>query len=90
MNYPGLALERPIFSFQRVVFGTSMKIEWRGARRGEDVLYIYVNYIHPELRIWNCRFRSGKGAKPIWRENRESTREHRGSKREHRGSRWKH
>jgi len=44
MKYPGLALERPTFSFQRVVFGKLMKIEWRGARSGEDVIYIYIVY----------------------------------------------
>ena len=56
--------------------------------------FIYIYYIHPELRIGNCRFRSGKGAGPLQREHRGSkgeqrgsTREQRGSTREHRGSR---
>ena len=29
----------------------------------QRLLYIY--YIHPELRISNCHFRSGKGAGPL-------------------------
>ena len=32
-------------------------------------IYIYIYYIHPQLRIENCRFRSGKGARPLWREH---------------------
>ena len=26
---------------------------------------VYIYYIHPELRIENCRFRSGQGARPL-------------------------
>jgi len=54
---------------------------------------IYIYYIHPELRIGDFRFRSGKGARPLEREQRGSRGEHQGSKgeqggapREHRGS----
>jgi len=30
-----------------------------------EVSIIYIYYIHPELRIENYRFRSGKGAGPL-------------------------
>jgi len=33
---------------------------------------IYIYYMHPELRIGNCRFGSGKGAGPLYREQRGS------------------
>ena len=29
------------------------------------LIYIYIYYIHPELRIRNCRFGSGKGVGPL-------------------------
>ncbi len=48
------------------------------AKGNYRVIYIY--YIHPKLRIRDCRFRSGKGAGPLLRE-------HRGSKGEHQWSR---
>ena len=28
-------------------------------------IYMYIYYIHPELRIWDCLFRSRKGAGPL-------------------------
>ena len=60
-------------------------------------IYIYVcvcvcvcacmYYIHPEVRIGGCRFRLGKGARPLWREHRGSRGEHRGSRRLNEGAR---
>jgi hypothetical protein len=50
---------------------------------------IYIYYIHPELRIGNCRFRSGKGAEGAAREQGGAAREQggaRGSRGEQRGS----
>ena len=29
------------------------------------ILFIYMDYIHPELKIGGCRSGSGKGAKPL-------------------------
>ena len=55
-----------------------------GCAGGFGVLYIY--YIYPELRIGNFRFRSGKGAGPLWREQRGSKGEQRGSTEGARGS----
>ncbi len=37
------------------------------------MLYIYIYYTIPELRIENCRFGLGKGAGPLQREQRGST-----------------
>ena len=31
-----------------------------------------IAYIHPELRIWDCLLRLGKGAGLFWREQRGS------------------
>lgn len=42
--------------------------------------HLYISYIQPELRISDYRFGQGKGAEPLHREHRESTREHKGSK----------
>jgi hypothetical protein len=39
------------------------KTEISNPKFGVDIIYIY--YIHPELRIGNCRFRSRKGAGPL-------------------------
>lgn len=51
---------------------------------------MYIHYIHPELRISNCRSRTGKGAGPLWREHRGSTEgargEHGGVSSEHYGA----
>ena len=52
--------------------------------------HTYIYYIHPKLRIQNCRFGSGKGAGPLLEERRGSKGERRGSKREHRGSKREH
>ena len=52
---------------------------------GKDSIYrkdIYIYYIHPELRIGNCCFCSGKGARPLQREHRGSRGEHIKFKRE--------
>lgn len=50
-------------------------------------IYIYIHYIHPELRIEDRRSESEKRAWPLWREQRgstgENTREHEG---EHEGA----
>ena len=37
---------------------------WMGFVRRDDegMRYIYIHYIHPELRIGDCRSGSGKGA----------------------------
>ena len=34
--------------------------------------YKYIYYIHPELRISDCRYGTGEGAEPLWREQRGS------------------
>ena len=41
---------------------------------------LYMYYIHPELRIGNCRFRSEKGARGSKNEQGGAAREQRGSK----------
>ncbi len=47
-------------------------------------------YIFPELRIGDCRFRSGKGARPLYREHRGSRGEQRGSSEGTAGSKREH
>ena len=48
---------------------------------GQDyrILKIYIYYTPPELRIKNSRFRSGKGAEPLLREQGGASREQGGS-----------
>ena len=53
---------------------------------GEIINEKYIYYIHPELRIRGCGFRSEKGAGPLSREHRGSTREHRASTGAHQAS----
>ena len=55
------------------------KVEGKGGALLEVLVYIYIYYIHPELRMSNRPSGTGKGEGPLWREQRGSTGEHYGA-----------
>ena len=59
---------------------TTVDVDTNLIRKNRNGGNCYIYYIHPELRMSDCRFRSGKGVWPLQREHEGSKRGHELSK----------
>lgn len=68
--------------------GLSQRRSRIGLRSGSLYIYPELGIGDPELRTGDYRSKSGEGAEPLYREQRENTKKHRKSTREHSREHW--